>query len=53
MASRAAPAISPTSLAAVKGPNPRLGFKREFAGLYEPRPGKSLVAAPGTCTASP
>jgi len=32
---------------------PRLGFKREFAGFSEPRPGKSLVVAPGTCTASP
>ena len=33
---------------------PRLGFKREFAAdRSEPRPSKSLVAAPGTCTASP
>ena len=32
---------------------PRLGFKREFAGFSEPKPSKSLVAAPGTCTASP
>ena len=32
---------------------PRLGFKREFApGFCEPRPSKSLVAAPGTRTAS-
>ena len=33
--------------------DPRLGFKREFAGFSEPGPGRSLVAAPGTCTASP
>jgi hypothetical protein len=32
---------------------PRLGFKRESPGFSEPRPSKSLVAAPGTCTASP
>jgi hypothetical protein len=32
---------------------PRLGFKRSSPGFSEPRPSKSLVAAPGTCTASP
>ena len=32
---------------------PRLGFKREFAGLLRAEASKSLVAAPGTCTASP
>jgi hypothetical protein len=32
---------------------PRLGFKRSSPGFSEPRPSKSLVAARGTCTASP
>ena len=32
---------------------PRLGFKREFAGLLRAEAKQSLVAAPGSCTASP
>ena len=32
---------------------PRSGFKREFAGFLRAEASKSLVAAPGTCTASP
>ena len=33
--------------------HPRLGFKREFAGLLRAEASRSPVAAPGTCTASP